>query len=77
MARRGGPLTKAEVARAFPEAVAFARELRAVFGDGVRLMGAINYKTGASIGTLQPSAARAVAPAVASHSMESANRAPV
>lgn len=76
MGRRDGPLTKDEVARAFPEAVAFARELRAVFGDGVRLLGAINYKTGAAIGTLQPSAGRAEAPAAVSHSTESANRAP-
>jgi hypothetical protein len=35
-------MTKDEIARQFPEAVEFARQMREVFGDGVRLLYARN-----------------------------------
>jgi len=36
------PLTREEIARRWPSAVAIARQYRAVFGDGVRLKWARN-----------------------------------
>jgi len=43
------PMDPEEIARDWPEAVTFARAIRAVFGDGVRLVHAVN-RAGAELG---------------------------
>lgn len=52
-------MTKDEIAQRFPEAVQFAREMRDVFGSGVRIVYAKN-NSGEQLGNLEWAASDAV-----------------